>query len=104
MKAFVIAEHADAALELCAGARTIADEVVLVCVGTEAPAPCADKVLKVALPAGSVFDDAYATVIPAIDGEILLAEPTRHVKSLVGRICASKGAAANPICRWWSLF
>ena len=32
MKAFVLAEHSDAAQELCAGARTMADEVVLVAI------------------------------------------------------------------------
>jgi len=91
MKAFVIAERADAALDLCAGARAYADEVVLVAIDMEAPEACADKVLKVTLPEGAVFDDAYATVVPAIDGDVVFAEPTRHVKSLVGRIAAAKG-------------
>ena len=38
MKALVIVERADAARELAAGARTLADEVVLVSFG-EAPRP-----------------------------------------------------------------
>ena len=43
MKAFVLAERTDAAAELCAGARTMADEVVLVAVADmEVPAACAD--------------------------------------------------------------
>lgn len=94
MKAFVIAEHSEAAVELCAGARTMADEVVLVAIDLEVSAPCADKILKVAVPEGAAFDDAYATVAPAVDGDILLAEPTKRVKAVVGRICAEKGAAA----------
>ncbi|MCB6941822.1 electron transfer flavoprotein subunit alpha/FixB family protein, partial [Eggerthella lenta] len=43
MKVLVIAERADAARELCAGARTMADEVVLVSFG-EAPEAVADKI------------------------------------------------------------
>ena len=42
MKVLVIAERTDAARELCAGARTMADEVVLVSFG-EAPEAVADK-------------------------------------------------------------
>ena len=50
MKAFVLAEHSDAAQELCAGARTMADEVVLVAIADmEVPAAVADKVLHVAM-------------------------------------------------------
>ena len=49
MKALVIAERADAARELAAGARTLADEVVLVSFG-EAPAAVADKVVSIAVP------------------------------------------------------
>ena len=46
MKAFVLAEHSDAAQELCAGARTMADEVVLVAIADmEVPAAVADKVI-----------------------------------------------------------
>lgn len=94
MKAFVIAEHAEAAVELCAGARTMADEVVLVAIDLDVDEPCADAILKVAVPEGAAFDDAYATVIPAIDGDILLAEPTKRVKAVAGRVAAAKGAAA----------
>lgn len=47
MKAFVIAEHAEAATALCAGARSLADEVVVATVGAEAPADgIADKALS----------------------------------------------------------
>ena len=36
MKALVIAEHSEAAKMLCAGARTLADEVAVVVAGVEA--------------------------------------------------------------------
>ena len=80
MKAFVLAEHSDAAQELCAGARTMADEVVLVAIADmEVPAAVADKVLHVALPEGAVVDDAADTVIAAFDAEqpgVVLVEPS----------------------------
>ncbi len=44
MKAFAIAEHTDAARELAAAARTIADEVILVMIDASAPDASADKV------------------------------------------------------------
>lgn len=97
MKAFVLAERSDAARELCAGARTVADEVVLVAVGDmEVPATCADKVLHVALPEGAVFDDAADTVIAAFDAEqpgAVFAEPTKHVKVVAGKLAAHAGAS-----------
>ena len=49
MKALVIAERQDAARELAAGARTMADEVVLVSFG-EAPEGVADKVARISVP------------------------------------------------------
>ena len=54
MKALVIAERADAARELCAGARTMADEVVLVSFG-EAPEAVADKIARISVPEGTVL-------------------------------------------------
>ena len=98
MKAFVLAERSDAARELCAGARTVADEVVLLAVGDmEVPAACADKVLHVALPEAAVFDDAADTLIAAFDAEqpgVVFAEPTKHVKVVIGKIAAHAGVAA----------
>ena len=98
MKAFVLAERSDAAHELCAGARTMADKVILLVVGDmEVPAACADKVLHVALPESAVFDDAADTLIAAFDAEqpgVVLAEPTRHVKVVTGKIAAHAGVAA----------
>ena len=92
MKALVLAERSDAARELAAGARTLADEVVLVAIGgLEVADGTADKIIRIALPADAVYDDAYATVISVFDAEqpaVILAEPTRHVKSVVGRVAA----------------
>lgn len=97
MKAFVLAERSDAARELCAGARTVADEVVLVAVGgMEVPAAVADKVLHVELPEGAVFDDAADTVAAAYDAEqpgVVFAEPTKHVKVVAGKLAAHAGAS-----------
>jgi electron transfer flavoprotein alpha subunit len=96
MKALVIAERADAARELCAGARTMADEVVLVSFG-EAPEAVADKVARVSVPEGTVLDDAAATVISVFDAEapaVVLAEPTRHMKAIAGRLAAHAGTSA----------
>lgn len=97
MKAFVIAEHADAAAQLCAGARTMADEVVLVAVGgSQVPEACADQVLTVELPQGAVYEDAAETVAAAFDAQqpgIVMAEPTRRNKILVGKLAAHAGAA-----------
>ncbi len=92
MKALVLAERSDAARELAAGARTMADEVVLVAIGgLEVADGTADKIIRIALPADAVYDDAYATVISVFDAEqpaVILAEPTRHVKSVLGRVAA----------------
>ena len=90
MKALVIAERADAARELAAGARTMADEVVLVSFG-EAPEAVADKVARIDVPEGSVLDDAADTVISVFDAEqpaIVLVEPTRHMKTIAGKLAA----------------
>ena len=95
MKALVIAERADAARELAAGARTLADEVVLVSFG-EAPAAVADKVVSIAVPEGAVLDDAADTVIAVFDAEqpgVVVAEPTRHVKTIVGKLAAHAGTS-----------
>lgn len=95
MKALVIAEHAGAARELAAGARTLADEVVLVSFG-EAPADSADKVVQISVPEGSVLDDAAKTVISVFDAEqpaVVLIEPARHMKTIAGKLAAHANTA-----------
>ena len=95
MKAFVIAEHAEAAAALAAGARTLADEVAVAVVGAETvPTGIADAAYHVAVPADAVADDANVTLAPVVEGaDIVLAEPTRHVKSIVGKLAAAAGAS-----------
>ena len=95
MKAFVIAEHADAASALAAGARTLADEVAVAIIGAEAvPAGIADAAYHVAVPADAIADDADATLAPVVEGaDVVIAEPTRHVKSVVGKLAAAAGAS-----------
>ena len=96
MKALVIAENADAARELCAGARTLADEVVLVTLA-DAPEGVADKVARVEVPAGHAADDAADTVIAVFDAQapqVVLAQASRHVKTIVGRLAWHAGTAA----------
>ena len=95
MKALVIAERQDAARELAAGARTMADEVVLVSFG-EAPEGVADKVARISVPEGTVLDDAADTVIAVFDAEapsVVLVEPTRHMKTVAGKLAAHAGAS-----------
>lgn len=90
MKALVLAEHVDAAAELAAGARTLADEVVLVSFG-DAPSGVADKVAQINVPSGSVLDDAADTVISVFEAEnpgVVVVEPTRHMKSIIGKLAA----------------
>ena len=92
MKAFVIAEHADAATSLAAGARTLAEYVSVAIVGdAQVPAGIADEAYHVSVPAGSVADDADLTLASVVNGaDLVLAEPTRHIKSIVGKLaCAS---------------
>lgn len=94
MKAFIIAEHADAATVLAAGARMVADEVAVAVIGEEqVPASIADSAYHVAVPQGAVADDANETLAAVVaDAQIVYAEPTRHIKSVVGKIAAAQGA------------
>ena len=95
MKALVIAEHADAATALAAGARGLADEVAVAIVGPEeVPASIADVAYGVAVPEGAVADDANETLAPLLeDVELVIAEPTRHIKSVAGKLAAFRGAS-----------
>lgn len=95
MKALVIAERTDAALELAAGARTLADEVVLVTFG-EAPSGVSDKTVRISVPGGCVLDDAADTVISVFAAEVpavVLVEPTRHMKTIAGKLAAHAGTS-----------
>lgn len=97
MKAFVIAENEGAARELCAGARSIADSVVLCVAGAPAITGAADKCIHIDVPAGNIADDAYLSVIKAFDTEAadcVLVENALRPLSLAGRLAAAKGTAA----------
>ena len=95
MKVLVIAEHADVAAQLCTGARVLADEVAVALVGDAAyVANSADAAYSVAVPAGCAADDAAQSLKPAAEGAtIVIAEPTRRMKSVVGHMAAAAGAA-----------
>ncbi len=95
MKALVIAEHADIAAQLCAGCRTLADEVAVALVGGASyVAGSADAAYTLAVPAGCAADDAAASLKPAADGaQIVVAEPTRRMKSVIGHMAAAAGSA-----------
>lgn len=95
-KVFVIAETEGAARELCAGARTLAEEVVLCCVGVPAITGIADTCIHIDVPAGNVPDDAYSSVCEAFDAaaaKIVLVEQTVRMLSLAGRLAAHAEAA-----------
>ena len=68
MKALVVTESTEAARELAAGARTLAERVVLICFG-DAPSAVADEVVNIDVPAEAVLDDAYETVNAVFDEE-----------------------------------
>lgn len=97
MKAFVLAEHSDAVRDLCAGARTMADEVVFIAIeGIEVPDSVADVVVRITLPEGAVYDDAASTVISVYDAQapqVVLVEPTRRMKAIAGKLAAHAGVA-----------
>lgn len=98
MKACVIAETSAAARALCAGARGMADEVVLIAPGVEALTGVADKAVHIDVPSGNAIDDAYASVNSVVDAEapgIVLVEPTRSMKVLAGRLAAHMGTATH---------
>lgn len=92
MKALVLAEDVDVAVELCAGARTMANEVILVSVDNmEISVACADKIAHITTREGFVLDDIADTVIALFDKEgidVVLAEPTKHLKTVVGKLAA----------------
>lgn len=91
MKAFVLAESASGAHELCAGARTMAEEVCLISVTAEYEPGLADVVYEIEIPEGSMVDDAYDTIAAlCVENKpaVFLVEPTRRMKLLAGRIAA----------------
>ena len=92
MKALVLAEHTEAAAELAAGARSLADEVIVVAFGNqELPANIADTIARIDMPDSTVLDNAAETVMWIVDNkqpDIILVEPVRHMKSIAGKLGA----------------
>lgn len=92
MKAFILAEHSDAARALSAGARTFADEVIFIAIGSvEVPDSIADRVAHIELPGNAAFDDAADTVVAYFDSEkpeVVFIEPTRRLKAIAGKLSA----------------
>lgn len=95
MKTLVIAEHADAARALAAGARSFSDEVEVVTIGSElACEGIAERAYHVTVPEGAVADDADKTLAEIAEAaDTVLGEPTRHVKSIIGKLAAQAGTA-----------
>ena len=62
MKALVLAETIDGQRALCAGARSIADEVVLAVVKGAPETGIADKAYDIELPAGEPVENAVCIV------------------------------------------
>ena len=96
MKAFILAEHDEIARCLASGARSHADEVIVVSIGCEQTG-IGDLCLSIDLPEGFVFDDAAETLITLIDQEkphCIFAETTRRIKAVIGRVAAHYKTAA----------
>lgn len=95
MKALILTEDQKASRELCAGARTLADEVALISIGgANISEDIADRILTITPPDGSLFEDAFETVAALVTGEqpdLVLFQPTRRVKVIAGRLAARLG-------------
>lgn len=95
-KALILAETADAQRTLCAGARTLADEVALVVVKGAPVTGVADKAYDIQLPEGEVAENAFETVkgvFEQVAPDMVLIEPTARGKILGGLLAASAGAS-----------
>lgn len=96
MNAFVLAETENGARELCAGARSIADNVELLTIG-DAVTGIADTCLHLSIPDDAIADDAYPAIndaFDASDAKVVFAEPTIRITSLAGRLAAHAHTAA----------
>lgn len=97
MKTLVISENEGAACELCAGARKLAEDVVLVAFGSGSWTGMADTCFHIEVPENHILDDAYKTINAIADEQMptfVLAEPTVRILSLIGRLAAHFGTAA----------
>ena len=97
MKALVIAENPLCATELCAGARLLADEVVLVTFNSADGAQGADRCFSITVPNECILDDAYFTINALFDQEcpgLVFGESSIRILSLIGRLAAHAKTAA----------
>ncbi|MEG2934072.1 MAG: electron transfer flavoprotein subunit alpha/FixB family protein [Gordonibacter sp.] len=91
MKALVIADNVDTQRELCAGARTLADTVLLAVIGTDPVPDIADVAYALELPVGQAFENAYDTVEALFDElspEIVFVQSSPRMKIVGGRLAA----------------
>lgn len=96
-KVFVLTETEDAARDLCAGARTVAEEVCLVSIGVDPVSNISDIAYLIEVEQGRCIDDAYETVIDLCKDktpDALFVEPTFRLRSIVGRVAARFGISA----------
>ncbi len=98
MKAILIAQSSEAIKSLCAGARTQADEVVLVSFsGVEIPEGVADSVAILSLPEGAIVDDAANSIIDFVKAEgadAIYVESTRSLKVIAGSVAHALNTSA----------
>ena len=98
MKAFIFAENDEAAVELVSGARSLgADRVVQIKLGSSAAGDSgADAVAWVDIPEKSAYEDAYSSIAAYFEEQepqLVLTEPTRRLKLIVGKLAAKSGAS-----------
>ncbi|WP_165247118.1 electron transfer flavoprotein subunit alpha/FixB family protein [Adlercreutzia sp. ZJ141] len=97
MSIFVIAETEKGARGLCAGARTLGNEVALVSLSEATRiAGIADAVYAITVPVDALVESAAATVSELIDTkapEVVLVEPTRRMKVIAGKVASKQGVS-----------
>lgn len=95
---FVIAETENGARELCAGARTLGQEVALVGFsGKSVVEGVSDEVYEVSVAEGQMLEcasSAIAELIANKGGEIVLVEPTRRMRVIAGKIAFANNTSA----------
>ncbi|MEA5020386.1 MAG: FAD-binding protein [Gordonibacter sp.] len=91
MKALVIADNTETQRELCAGARTFAETVLLAVIGTEPIRGVADIAYAIDLPESEAFENAYDTIEVLFDElspDVVLTPSSPRMKIIGGRLAA----------------
>jgi electron transfer flavoprotein alpha subunit len=98
MKAILFAQSDTSALELTTAAQSLgASDIVQVFVGDASGETAATTSVTVSLPAGAAYEDAYESIAAWFakqDADVVLAEPTRRLKIVVGKLAAASGTSA----------